>query len=188
MKESLKLMSDEELIAIVQQGNHRYFSELVRRYESYILKKCMGYVRHQNDAEELTQEVLIKVFMQIGKFRKEAKFKTWLFAIVYHACVDHIRKSKKKLHQVITEKLADELTEMVDYDDQLPADKSIEILEALLEELTAEDKQLLIMKYREKHHIREIQVVMGLSESAIKMRLHRAKERLNVLYAKKLKR
>lgn len=187
MPESLKKYTDEELAELVKAGDHKYFTELVRRYEQYILTKCKGYLKDTDEAEEMTQEILIKLFMQLPMFRQEAKFKTWLYAIIYHANVDYLRKSKRKLHEVITEKLADEVPDIVDYDEVLPVEKNMDILEELLEELTPEDKLILMLKYKEKHQIKDIQFAMGLSESAIKMRLSRARERLNKLYGRRLR-
>ncbi|MCB0494547.1 MAG: RNA polymerase sigma factor [Cyclobacteriaceae bacterium] len=180
-------LSNEELISLLQEGNHRYFSEFTNRFEKYIFEKCRSYVKSKDIAEDLCQEVLIKVFLQLPGFRHEAKFSTWLFIIIHNTCVDYLRKSKKKVHVVLTEKLVDELTNMVDYDEELPEAKSIEILDSLLDELSHEEKLILLLKYKEKHHIKDIQLSLGLSESAVKMRLLRAKEKLNKMYAQRLK-
>ncbi|MCB0505332.1 MAG: RNA polymerase sigma factor [Cyclobacteriaceae bacterium] len=180
-------LNNDELITLLQEGNHRYFSEFTNRYEKYIFQKCKSYVKNKDSAEDLCQEVLIKVFLQLPGFRHEARFSTWLFIIIHNTCVDFLRKNKKKVHVVLTEKLADEVSSIVDYDEELPEEKTIEILESLLEELSHEEKLILLLKYKEKHPIRDIQISMGLSESAVKMRLLRAKEKLNKMYAHRLK-
>lgn len=179
-------MSDEELIQLLQKGNLRYFSALAGRYERNIFNKCISYVRDSEAAADLTQEILIKVYLRLGDFRNQAKFSTWLFTIIHHTCVDHLRRSKKSVHEILSKKLVEEVFEIVDFDQELPEEKTIEVLDELLEQLAPEEKLLLLLKYKEKHHIKDIQLSLGLSESAVKMRLKRAKEKLNKLYAVRL--
>jgi RNA polymerase sigma-70 factor (ECF subfamily) len=176
-------MQDEDLaLQLRDSGEQRYFAELARRYEQKIRKKCRTYVRQEEASDDLTQEVLIKIFLRIKGFRNEARFSTWLFTIIHSTCIDHLRRNRKNVHSVITEKLADELGEMVDADEVVGEMLSIQILEELLEQITPEEKMILLLKYKEKHSLRDIQQTLHLSESAIKMRLKRAREKVNRLY------
>lgn len=181
MKE-YKLLSDEEMVTFLQQdGNMRYFALITDRYEKHILKKCLSYVKDEDAAADLCQEVLIKIFLHLKDFRKDAHFKTWLYAIIHHTCVDYLRKRKKNVHDVITEKLADEVWELIEDED--PSEEiTIKVLEQLLDEITPDEKLILLMKYKEKHSVKAIQTSLGLSESAVKMRLKRAKEKINKYY------
>ena len=181
-----KKISDEELIAILQtEGNLSYFSILTERHEQQILKKCKSYVKDEDTAEDLCQEILIKIFLKLNAFRGEARFSTWLFAIVHNTCMDYLRKNKKnQVVKVITEKMTDEIAELIDGVDEIPDELSAQILEELLELLSPEEKMLLLLKYKEKHSIKDIQLSLGLSESAVKMRLKRARTHINELYLK----
>lgn len=181
MEENKKL-SDDELVALLQEDNMRYFSVLADRYEPVIIKKCKTYVKDEDTAEDLSQEVLIKIFMKIKSFKKEANFSTWLYAIIHNTCIDYLRKNKKNTRQVLTDKMVDELPELIDEVDELPIELSEAILDKLLDEIGPEEKLLLLLKYKEKHSIKDIQASLQLSESAIKMRLKRAKEKVNKLY------
>jgi RNA polymerase sigma-70 factor (ECF subfamily) len=187
MNKTSDKLSDEELVLLMKSGDNRYFSVFADRYEKYILTRCKSYVKDADAAEDLSQEVMIKVFLQVANFRKEAKLTTWLFSIIHNACIDYLRSKKKRVHDVITEKLAEEVFEMVDSDEELTEEKTVEILETLLDQMTPEGKLVLLLKYKEKHSILDIQNSLGLSESAVKMRLKRAKEMLNKLYADQLK-
>ena len=178
-----KNFTDEQLMIMLKEVYHpRYFSMLVQRHENYILKKCRSYVKDVDEAEDLCQEILIKLFTKIQSFKGEAKFSTWLFAIIHNTCVDHLRKNKRNVREVITGKMADELAEMIEGVDEVPEDLSMMILEELLEDLSQEDKMILLLKYKEKHSLKDIQSTLGLSESAVKMRLARAKGKVNKLY------
>ena len=180
-------LSDEELVLRMKSGEHRYFSVFVDRYEKHIFNKCKSYVKDQDVAADLSQEVLIKVFTQLSKFRQEAKLTTWLFSIIHNTCIDYLRSRKKSTHEVITEKLADKVFDIVDHNEEISEEKTVEILESLLEQMTPEGKMILLLKYKEKHSIQDIQQSLGLSESAVKMRLKRAKETINKLYGEQLK-
>jgi RNA polymerase sigma-70 factor (ECF subfamily) len=186
-EKELKNLTDEEIVELFLLGNERYFKFLTIRYEKYIFQKCMGYVKDTDVASDLLQEILIKVFLNLGQFHKKAKFSTWLFSIIHHTCIDYLRKNKKNVHGVITEKLADEIGEILDGNESPEEEKTIEMLNELLETMTPEEKLILVLKYKERHTIRDIQYSLNLSESAVKMRLLRAKEHLNNLYREKYK-
>ncbi|WP_422008157.1 RNA polymerase sigma factor [Roseivirga pacifica] len=175
-------LSDEELIQFIQNGGpERYFSVLADRHQAYVLRKCKGFVKSDDEAEDLSQEVFIKVFMQLKSFRSEAKFKTWLYTIIYHTCLDYLRKRKKSTHDIISEKLAEEIAEVIDTD-EVDQELLLQALEQLLEKITPEEKLLLMLKYKEKQPLQAIVATLKLSESAVKMRLKRAKEKVNKLY------
>ena len=175
-------LSDEELIQFIQNGGpERYFSILADRHQAYVLRKCKGFVKSDDEAEDLSQEVFIKVFMQLKSFRSEAKFKTWLYTIIYHTCLDYLRKRKKSTHDIISEKLAEEIAEVIDTN-EVDQELLLQALEQLLEKITPEEKLLLMLKYKEKQPLQAIVATLKLSESAVKMRLKRAKEKVNKLY------
>ncbi|WPP50915.1 RNA polymerase sigma factor [Catalinimonas niigatensis] len=178
-------LDDEGLaLRLKETGDQRYFAELMRRHERKILKKCKSYVKQDEASEDLMQEVMIKLFLRIKDFRSEAKFSTWLFTIIHSTCIDYLRKHKKNVHSIITEKLSDEVAEIVDTEEEVTEAMSEKILEELLNHMTPEEKMLLLLKYKEKHQIKDIQLTLNLSESAVKMRLKRAKEKINKLYYK----
>ena len=177
-------LSDEEIVHTLQEGNWKYFTVLNERYEEHILSKCYGYVKDRDVSEDLCQEILLKIFFKIKDFKGTARFKTWLFAIIHNTCIDYLRKHKKNVPQIITSKMIDELPDLLIADDDIPVELSEQILAQLLEDISSEDKLLLLMKYKEKYSIQEIQQALNLSESAVKMRLKRAKERVNKLYDK----
>lgn len=181
-----KNISDETLVLLLQkEGNMRYFSILVERHENKILKSCKTYVKDDDTAEDLCQEIFIKLFLKLKNFRGDAKFSTWLFAIVHNTCIDYLRKNKKgEATKVITYKMADELAELIDGVDEVPYELSEKILELLLNEISPDEKMILLLKYKEKNSVKDIHLSLGLSESAVKMRLKRAKEKVNELYAK----
>jgi RNA polymerase sigma-70 factor (ECF subfamily) len=178
-------LSDDELVGLIHLGDQSAYNEIVTRYEPYIQTNCLSFVKNREVSKDLTQEILIKIFLELPKFRRDARLKTWIYAITYNTCVDYLRKNKKRIHQTLSEKLADSLPDLLDEEpEDLNTDKTLYLLEELLDEMTSEGRLILLMKYVEKQRIKDIQVALGVSESAIKMRLKRARSVLNKLYKK----
>ncbi len=172
------------MVALYSLGESSAINEIVRRYTSYIQTNCHSFVKDSEEAKDLTQEILIKLFLELPNFRKEARLKTWIYAITYHTCVDHLRKNKGRMHLSVSEKLVNSIPDLLeDEPENLTSEKSLELLENLLNQMTSEGRLILLMKYVEKQSIKDIQAAMGLSESAIKMRLKRARGVLNELYS-----
>lgn len=185
----MKAISDEVIIQqLAQEFNAKLFATLVNRYRDKVVSRCKTLVKDEDLAQDLTQEVFVKVFLRLGSFKSEAKFSTWLDTIATNTCLDHLRKdkSKKTFHEKITDKLSDSVSDLTELEEDIPEELSIQILEELLSQLPPEDKMILLLKYDEKTPIKEIQTILNLSESAVKMRLKRARERITKLH-KKLK-
>jgi len=177
----IKDLPDEELVALLQQeGNSRFFPILAGRYEREILSRCKSYVKDKVVAEDLAQEVLIKVYIRIPAFRKEARFSTWLYAIIHNTCIDHLRKSRKK-SAIIIEQLTEVANDIAEFEESPGNEITISLLEELLDQLTPEEKLILLLKYRDKHSILDIHNSLGISESAVKMRLARARKKISSL-------
>ncbi len=178
-----KNLSDEEIVALLKiDGNSRYFTLLAERHERSIIRHCKSYVKSEAVAEDLCQEIFIKMFLKAKEFKGESKFSTWLYSIVHNTCIDYLRKNKQSVKEVITEKMKDEVADLIDGIDEIPEALSEKILADLMEELEPNDKLLLLMKYKEKHALKDITLALNLSESAVKMRLKRARDRINKLY------
>ena len=181
-------LSDEEIaVSLKSEFNPKLFSSLIERHRPSILKKCQGYVKTRDEAEDLSQDILIKLYLQLQTFKKDSKFTTWLHAIIHNQCIDYLRRNRKNLHEQITDKLSEEVGELIDFDEALPEDLTEEILNELLEQISPEGKLILLLKYKEKKSVKEIQTALNINESAVKMRLKRAKEKINKLYREKYK-
>lgn len=93
-EEALEL-TDQELVARCQRGDHRAFRVLVDKYQRRAYGIAMGILRNPDDARDAAQEAFIKVFRNVDGFKGDSSFYTWLYRIVVNVCIDHIRKHKK---------------------------------------------------------------------------------------------
>ncbi|MEQ8241684.1 MAG: RNA polymerase sigma factor [Cyclobacteriaceae bacterium] len=181
METTFKKFNDEALMELINEGNHACFQELARRYETYILKHCRKYTKSEDEAEDLCQEIFIKIFTQSKSFKQEAKFKTWLFSVIHNAGIDLLRRSKKNPVAVLGKKLADQIQDIADVAVDMERELSIELMEQLLDSLSPEDRLILMLKYKEKHTIQDIERTLNISQGAVKMRLKRARDKIRTL-------
>ncbi len=177
-------LSDEELVEqIVASNDPLLFGKLYDRYAKMVYNKCFGFAKSEDEAEDLTQDVFLQLFIKLRTFKGRSKFSTWLYSFTYNFCVNYVNRNKQlkirdqsvqvdESDQKFTEEVPDEsLFEM-------KADK----LKKSLELLSAEDKSLLLLKYQDGASIKELVELLELGDSAVKMRLKRAKERLVEIY------
>lgn len=174
-----KTASDEELItAISQSGKTELFGLIYDRYANKVYRKCISFVKDPDIAQDMVQDVFLKVFFQLSKFKGKSRFSTWLYAITYNFCVEYYRK-----HSKYTMVDIDEGPEIADQslDEQEVLQIRTEILKRALEEVSPEDKMILLMKYQDDTPIKDIMDNLNISESAVKMRLARARKRVKTV-------
>ncbi|MCB0836080.1 MAG: sigma-70 family RNA polymerase sigma factor [Bacteroidetes bacterium] len=176
MTKDNKQLSDEVLIeAITQKGETELFGILYDRYSNKVYRKCLSFVKDESAAQDMVQDVLLKVFTQLGKFQGKSRFSTWLYAITYNYCVEYYRKNNKYAMVDIDE--GPDIS--VDDDDEKELLKMrAEQLKWALDQVAPEDKMILLLKYQDDTPIKEIMDTLDISESAVKMRLARARQRV----------
>lgn len=159
----------------------RCFHLLYKRYAGKIYAKCLTLLQNEVWAEDATQEIFTKIFLNLARFREKSKFSTWVYSITYNFCIDYLRK-KKKQKAVFTddlERAPDPVVEEVSDKELLEMD--LHELKIVLEKLPVNDSAILLMKYQDEMSIKEIAEVLDKTESAVKMQIKRAKERAKKL-------
>ena len=174
-------VSDEELADRCKSElpyGTRSFETLVRRYESTIFATCLRFLRNDEEAEEVTQDIFLRVFHGLKNFEGKSKFRTWLYRIVHNTCSTRYTKLKKRR----------EKGERVELDpNQIAAalpksDQFTGPLGEALEDLSEDDRQILVLRFVAELSIKEISETLDVKLSAAKMRLNRAVKRLRVCY------
>ena len=180
-------LSDEEVIVEYLKGqNPYYFDLLYNRYSAKIFGKCLTLLRDEFKAQDATQDIMMKILLNLNKFSGNSKFSTWVYSITYNFCIDSIRKSKKDKSI-----LMDDVSMFSDVEDEV-SDKflleiKLERLKRILEMINVEDKSILLMKYLDGLSIKDIASIKDQSESAIKMKIKRAKEKFMKVYRQQYK-
>ena len=126
----------------------------------------------------------MKLFLNLSRFGERAKFGTWVYSVTYNHCIDIIRKRKKRT-DVFDDNVEDPDAPIEEIPDRVLLEIEVSRLKVILEDIPPDDKIVLLMKYRDEIPIREIAETTGKSESAVKMKLKRAKEKALRAYRKR---
>lgn len=184
----LNTISDEDLVkTIVKTNDTLLFEILYDRFSQMVYNKCLGFSKDEDEAKDLTQDVFLKLFVKLASFKGKSKFSTWLYAFTYNHCVNYVtRNTQKKIQREsidieIAETVEDGEFELYNFHDM-----KVEKLKKALELIAPEEKMILLLKYQDYLSIKEIEDVLSISESAVKMRLKRAKDKLINVYNNKL--
>ncbi|UFH54950.1 RNA polymerase sigma factor [Spirosoma sp. KNUC1025] len=174
--------SDEELVRLyVETQRNTYFEKIYERYCDKVYRKCLSFTKDPVRAEDLTHDIFLKLVVKLSSFREQAKFSTWLYSITYNYCTDQLRS-----HNMRREVHVDDNWERLDIesDDGLAelAEMESRQLERALQQLAPEEQTILLMKYQDDISIRDIATINGLTESAVKMRLKRSRDKLRKSY------
>lgn len=177
-----KTLTDEELVAeYLKTQNVAYFDKLYERYSGKIFAKCISLLKYESVAEDAMQEIFMKILLNLSKFSGKSKFSTWIYSITYNFCIDIIRR-KKKDPSMLMDNFSDGNDVIDDVDDAFLLETNIARLKVILEEIPTSDKAILLMKYQDEMSIRDIGMVLDKSESAIKMKIKRAKQKFRSIY------
>jgi len=178
-----KTITDEEAIeAYLATQSTSYFNILYDRYSKKVFGKCYSLLKSEAKAQDATQEIFVKVLLNLSKFSGRSKFSTWLYSITYNFCIDTIRKNKKNVGVLVDDMgvFGDEVVDEVD--DREIMETNVVRLKEILNVLPAGDKAILLMKYQDEFSIKDICRILNKSESAVKMKIKRAKEKFMKTY------
>jgi RNA polymerase sigma factor (sigma-70 family) len=176
-------LSDEDIVRRIVAGKPDDFSVLYDRYCELVFHKCISFVKDHDTAKDLSHDIFIKTFLNLSKFSFQSKFSTWLYSITYNYCVDFVKAQKKMRTET-----EDEIPDIADAQDHRNEEELLRIeatrLLNTLDSIHPDDKALLLMKYQDEMSIRDIQMVLSLNESAVKMRIKRARAKAMDTYKK----
>lgn len=182
-KSTSAALSDSQLILLyLKEQDAKYFSQLYRRYAGKVFAKCISMLGDHGLARDATQDVFIKILLNLSKFTEQSSFSTWVYSITYNYCIDLIRKKKKNI-LIFTEDMG-RVSNAADVEipDSVILEMETNRLEKVMNKLPVGDKAILDMKYTEDLSIKEIGEILKKTESAIKMQIMRAKIKAQDIY------
>jgi len=175
---------EQDLIARVQAGQADAFFELVRPYQRAVFLSALSLTRNDADAEEVAQEAMLKAFKNIGGFRCEAKFSTWLIQIAINEAKMKIRKNRRHLYDSIEEPQISDDGDYIpkDFADwrEIPSEalERKELRDALvtaLNSLPEKYRAVMMLRDVQQFSIAETAKILAISEANVKTRLSRAR-------------
>lgn len=172
--------SDNEILSSVLRGNQQAYAEIVKRYQNFVFTIALRYTPIREDAEEIAQDCFIKAYRSLADFRGDSKFSTWLYTIVTTTCLTFLRKKKLEVHSLDNERVF----EVADSQDsgfqanQVEQKSRVGMVNQAINLLSPDDAQIITLFYKGEQSLEEIGQAMGLEPNTVKVRLHRARQRL----------
>lgn len=170
------MQDDNELMALVKQGNREAFNQLVMRHRLLAIAFAAGIVGNPQTAEDMVQEAFMKVYLYRDRYRPVYTFKTYLYHLIRNLCIDEIRRNRCRPQ--CPEEAAMELLAAEDTQESVLRRERLKQLNAGLAQLPADYKMAVYLYAVEQMSYEAIGAVMHKSLPQVKVTLHRARKKL----------
>jgi len=171
---------DDQIINRILKGEQSAFALLVEKYQNYVFSLVLRFIENREDAEEIAQDVFVKTYRSLADFRGDSKFSTWLFTITRTTCLSFLRKKKLDTISLDNEKtgIQVENRESGFSANGIEQKSRHAMLNQAIGMLSPDDTQVLILFYKGDQTLEEIGKIMRLDPNTVKVKLHRARQRL----------
>jgi len=181
--------SDQDLVRQTLAGEQRAFEVLVHRYQRLVFRVIHG-MAPGAEVEDIAQEVFLRAYRSLGQVRHDSRLGPWLIRIAVNLCYDHLRRLRRRQERsfselteregMVLERLMNDETAL----GQIDRLALRELAERLVGQLAPQDRAVLLLKEREGMETREIARTLGCSETAVRLRLFRARRALRKVFGK----
>jgi RNA polymerase sigma-70 factor, ECF subfamily len=177
-------LPESEIIEKATAGDVRAFRALVEKYQTFVLRVAFKLVRNTSDAEDITQEVFIRLWNNLHKYKPDIKLTTWMYSIVTNLCVDFLRSSRFK-HSRKTSSVEDDmkLYSTIVSDQVVDVELRSSILH-LSEALTPKQKAVFVLRDIEELDVDEVCAILQESAANVKSNLYYARKKMSELIQK----
>ena len=172
-------MHDIEIIQSIQAGRTNEFKRLVEKHQSSVFRTALGFVHIKEDAEDLTQEVFIRVFQSLDSYQGNAAFSTWLYRITVNICLNHLNKTKGRGIIQFAEDMMQSLFNKAGenrnpVEELIDAERETAIRNAI-DSLPEKQRTAFVLSKYDDLSQKEIAQIMQISEGAVEQHLQRGK-------------
>lgn len=175
-------MTDTEIIDKVKAGNQQVFTLLLERYQERVFRMAMGFVHQREEAEDLTQEIFIKVYQQLSSFSGDAAFATWLFRVTVNTGINHVNRMKRRqwinLSAELFESVFNQGTDDQNPEQELISNERDAAVQKAIDSLGDKQKTAFVLSKYDEMSQSDIATIMEISEGAVEQHLQRAKKNL----------
>ena len=176
------MSADTDLISRAAGGDTSAFQALVERHRSMVYRAAYQFAGNHHDAEDIAQEVFIKVYRSLDRFRQDAQLTSWLYRIVMNACIDHRRRQRPAVTAPFGEEAEQRMLNTPE-DTPGPEERAYagelgQVLESEIGRLPNGQRVVFVMRHHQGMKLCEIAEALGLAEGTVKRQLHAAVHRL----------
>ena len=174
-------MGEEQLIEQLRSGDNKAFKELIDLYRLQMINLCYGFIRNQEDTEEIVQDVFIEVYRSICNFRGDSKLSTWMFRIAVSKSLNKVRKNKFKNMVSSIENIFEQHSEKstgLNPHQLMQAKEDAKMLNKAIDKLSENQRIAFVLHHYDGYSYLQISEIMNTSISAVESLIHRAKVNL----------
>jgi RNA polymerase sigma-70 factor (ECF subfamily) len=170
-------MTDERIVGLVQRGETRQFTELVRRHQGAIFGMAQRFTGNTSEGQEVAQEVFLRAYRSLEGFKGEAKFSTWLYRICYNLCIDWARKNKGPAARSIPIEGAAEVADPREDPERasIDAEERAKVRKAVAG-LDERYRAVVVLLYYQKLSYERIAEILQMPVKTVETRLYRARK------------
>jgi RNA polymerase sigma-70 factor (ECF subfamily) len=171
---------DENYIEQLKRQDQIAFRQLVTEYQSYFLTMAYKFTNNYSDAEDLSQEIFIKVYNSLPRFKGHSKLSTWLYKIAMNTCLDWKRKTKINLHSIIhvLDKSVEEMRNKHTTEEIIVYKENQQIIHKAVFGLKDKYKSIVILYHFNQLSYKEISYIMDIPIKTVETRLYRARKQI----------
>ena len=178
----MELYTDTYYIERIQAGDTASFACLLDKYSRQVFSLIVKVVGNREDAEELAQDVFVKVYRNLPSFKGNSSFSTWIYRIAYNTAISETRKKRHEflaIEESVISNVSEE--EVADALGRSDTSEQMNKLDAALALLPPDERAIILLFYMKEKSIEEIADITGLSASNVKVKLHRIRKKLFVI-------
>ena len=173
----MKNRNDLFFIKRAKAGDIRAFSEIVSNYQIMVFTIVLKIVENREDAEDITQEIFVKVYKSLDKFKEESEFSTWIYRIAYNTTISELRK--RKISYVSINDNLDSVNEVINDERELDAKEiKLQYLDEVLKKLPPDEIFLITLYYYKEQSVEAISEICNLSAANVKIKLYRIRKKI----------
>jgi len=176
-------MDDRTLAMRARDGDSEAFESLVRRYRNEVYGLCWYFTRNREDAWDLSQEVFIKAWRALNRFRGESSFKTWLMRIAANHCKDHLKKRRLDTASFDDALQAPDTESSANPSETAVSNELGAAIDAAVQQLPAKHQMAFVLREYKGLSYQEMAEVMQCNVGTVMSRLFNARKRLQELLA-----
>ena len=174
------MIKDEaRILQQILNGNAAAYRIVVESYKDLVFSLVLKIIRNREEAEEISQDVFLKAYHALGSFKFESKFSTWLFRIAYNTAISKTRKKS-----IVNAPIDDYVIQNFSVDniqenmDRANDEVKIVVMNKVVSELPEEEQLLINLFYFNRQSVEDISIITGLSDSNVKVKLHRIRKKI----------
>lgn len=185
-------MDENKLVNKAVKGDNSAFEALMEKHMGIIYNIALRMAANQDDAEDMTQEIMIKIFRSLGSFKGNSKFSTWIYRVAVNTCLDELKKKKNKKHLSLDAEISgDDGENQIEIKDDSPSPEKLaeqnelrDMVAAAVKLLSDEHRAVIVLRDIRGMSYSEIAGILGCSDGTVKSRISRARAQLKMILEK----